>query len=268
MESNRKNIFTESIFLAVIPFLGYLTVFIYELGFATYFNMPHELIQPSFTSVCLVTAFIVGALLLVFVGGHLFSVTFLMAFPLRDGPLLRAVKRVIPVLLITLFFICLLGREWKLYFGLLVISSVIILINFLWPLVTCRNEKSYAGKLKKQEEIEEKFDPEFRRFFDYVDSKFSRQIVSIFLIIAFFLLLVYQTGFIKARQKEYFWQLNGGQKIVVRIYGDNLICVGFDAEKDAVDGEFDIIKISPKISLKMIKTGRLKSFAMTAITKR
>ena len=241
MESNRKNIFTESIFLAVIPFLGYLTVFIYELGFATYFNMPYELIQPSFTSVCLVTAFIIGALLLTFVGGHLFSVIFLTIFPLRDNPLLRAIKRVTPTLLITLFFVCLLGREWKLYLGSLLMLSIIILINFLWPLVTCRKEKSYVGKLEKQEETEGKFDPEFRRFFDYIDSKFSRQIVSIFLIVAFFLLLVYQTGFVKARQKEYFWQLNNGQKIVLRIYGDNLICAGFDAEKGAVDGEFDII---------------------------
>jgi hypothetical protein len=130
--------------------------------------------------------------------------------------------------------------------------------------VTCKDKKSYSEKLVDQEEIEKRFEPEFRKFFDYIDTKFGRQIVSIFLITSFFLLLVYQVGLIKAKQKEYFWQLEDNQKIVIRIYGDNLICAGFDAEKHILDGQFNIIKISSekKLSLKMIKVGRLKTNAL------
>ena len=261
MDNSVKKVVSEGILLAAIPFLGYLTVFIYELGFATYFGIPYEFIQPSFTSICLVTAIIIGALLVSFVFGHCFSVTLLTMFSIKDGPLLRAIKRVAWPLLVLLFFIFFYGKDWKGYLGPLSILIIIIFFEFLWPFVTCKDKKSYNEKLIKQEEIEKRSEPELRKFFDYIDSKFGKQIVSIFLITSFFLLLVYQVGLIKAQQKEYFWQLEDGTKIVIRIYGDNLICAGFDVEKHILDGQFSIVKISSEknLFLKIKKIGKLKT---------
>lgn len=264
MENNGKRIFSEGILLASIPFLGYLTVFVYELGFSSYFGIPYEFIQPSFTSVCLVTAIIIGILLFSFVMGHCLSLILLTVFSIKDGPFLRAIKRIIWQVFVLLFFIFFWGKEWKEYIGTIAICTIIIILEFLWPLFTCRDRKTYSEKLAGQEEIENRFDPEFRRFFDYIDSKFGRHNVSIFLITSLFLLFIYQVGLIKAKQREYFWQVEGDQKIVIRIYGDNLICAGFDAEKHVLDSQFNINKISPekKLSLKMIKAGRLKTGAM------
>ncbi len=261
MDNNEKKVLSEGVLLAAIPFLGYLTVFIYEFGFATYFGIPYEFIQPSFTSICLVTAIIIGVLLFGFVFGHCFSVGLLTIFPIKDGPLLRAIKRVTLPLLVLLFFIFFYGKDWKGYFGLMTIFIIITFFEFLCPFLTCKDKKSYSEKLIGQEEIEKMVEPEFRKFFDYIDSKFGKQIVSIFLITSFLLLLVYQVGLIKAKQKEYFWQLEDDQKIVIRIYGDNLICADFDAEKHILDGQFNIVKISSekKLSLKMKKVGKLKT---------
>lgn len=257
---DRKNIFSEGILLAIIPFLSYLTVFVYEFGFASYFGIPYEFIQPNFTSVCLVTTLIIGLLLFTFVMGYQVSVILLTILPIKDGPFLRAIKRIIWQVFGLLFFIFFWGKEWKEYTGPIITFSIIILIEFLWPLVTCRERKTYSEKLMGQEEIERRMDPIYRKFFDYINIKFGRHNVSIFLLTALFLLFVYQVGLIKAKQREYFWQIEGDQKIIIRIYGDNLICASFDTEKHILDNLLNIIKISPenKLSLKMMKVGRLK----------
>lgn len=264
MENNGKKFFSEGILLAAIPFLGYLTVFVYELGFSSYFGIPYEFIQPSFTGVCLVTAIIIGVLLFGFVFGHCFSVVLLTIFPIKDGPFLRAIRRITWQVFVLIFFVFFWGKEWKEYIGTLTIFILIISFEFLWPLITCRDRKNYNEKLAGQEEIEKRFEPEFRRFFDYINGKFGRFNVSIFLIASLFLLFVYQAGLIKAKQREYFWQLEGDQKIVIRIYGDNLICGDFDVDKHVLNGNFNIVKLSPekKLSLKMTKVGRLKSTAL------
>ena len=263
MENNGKKIISEGILIAAVPFLGYLTVFIYELGFSNYFGIPYEFIQPSFTGVCLVTAIIIGVLLNVFVVGHLFSVI----LPIKEGPFLRVIKRVTLPLLVLLFFVFLLGKEWKIYLGSIVIVMIIVAVEFLWPLLTCRDKKTYEEKLIAQEKIEEKFEPEFRRFFDYIDAKFSRQNVSICLVTFLLLVFVYQAGLINARQKEHFWQIENDSKIVLRIYGDNLICADFDINKHIISDSFNIVKRSSEktLSLKMIKTGKLKTISSTVM---
>ncbi len=267
MINNGKKILSEGVLLAFIPFLGYLIVFVYELGFSSYFGIPYEFIQPSFTSVCLVTALIIGILLFSFVMGHCLSVILLTVFSIKDGPFLRTIKRIILQVFVLLFFIFFWGKEWKEYIGAIAICIIIIILEFLWPLFTCRDKKTFSDKLAGQEEIEKRFEPEFRKFFDYIDNRLGRQNVSIFLITSFFLLFVYQAGLIKAKQKEYFWQVEGDQKIVIRIYGDNLICASFDAEKHILDNQFDIIKMSPekKLSLKVMKVKRLKTSALPMI---
>lgn len=264
MENNKNNLFSEGLILAAIPFLGYVTVFVYELGFLTYFGIPYEFIQPTFTGVCLVTAVIIGVLLFSFVSGHCFTVLLTTIFPIKEGPFLRAIKRISWQVFVLLFFVIFWGKEWKQYLGPLMIFLMVIFFEFLWPLITGYKKKSYNEKLAGQEEIERKYDPEFRIFFDYIDNKIGRRNVAVFLIVALFLLFVYQAGLIKAKQKDAFWQIDGEQLIVLRIYGDNLICANFDAEKHVMGNQFSVIRISPekKLSLKMIKTGRLKSNAL------
>lgn len=261
MENNRKNIFSEGILLATIPFLSYLTVFVYEFGFTSYFGAPYEFIQPSFTSVCLVTAIIIGILLFSFVIAYQFSVILLTIFPIKDGPFLRIIKRIIWPAIVLLFFVFFWGKEWKEYATAIIIFAIIIFLEFLWPLVTCRERKTYSEKLAGQEEIERRLDPTYRRFSDYIAIKFGRHNVLIFLLLALFLCLIYEVGLIKAKQREFFWQIEGDRKIVIRIYGDNLICADFDAEKHILDNLFNIVKITQekKISLKMIKVGRLRT---------
>lgn len=79
--------------MAAIPFLGYITVFVYELGFLTYFGIPYEFIQLTFTGVCLVTAVIIGVLLFSFVSGHCFTLLLTTIFPIKEGPFLRAIYK-------------------------------------------------------------------------------------------------------------------------------------------------------------------------------
>lgn len=264
MENKKNSLFSESLILAAIPFLGYITVFVYELGFLTYFGIPYEFIQPTFTGVCLVTAVIIGVLLFSFVSGHCFTVLLTTIFPIKDGPFLRAIKRIAWQVFALLFFVIFWGKEWKQYLGPIMIFSMVVFFEFLWPLVTGYKKKSYNEKLAHQENIERKYDPEFRIFFNFVDEKIGRRNVAVFLTVALFLLFVYQAGLIKAKQKDAFWQIDGEQSIVLRIYGDTLICANFDTEKHVISNQFSVVKISPekKLSLKMIKTGRLKSNAL------
>ncbi len=263
MEDNKKSIFSEGLILAAVPFLGYLTIFVYELGFLTYFGIPYEFIQPTFTSVCLVSAVIIGVLLFSFVSGHCFTVFLTTIFPIKEGSLLRAIKRISWQIFVLLFFVIFWGKEWKQYLGPIMIFSMVVFFEFLWPLITGHKKKSYNEKLAHQEDIERKYDPEFRIFFNFIDERLGRRNVAVFLTVALFMLFVYQAGLIKAKQKDAFWQIDGEQSIVLRIYGDTLICANFDTEKHAVGDQFSIVKIAPekKLSLKMIKTGRLKSSA-------
>ena len=251
----QKRWVTEAVILAIIPLAAYVISYIFELGSASFFNIPGKLIsidlKLSFSSI----AITVFALFLVYFYIFRFSTEITIS---------EAIKGLYLAIIFTISGI--------------IISRVILIINILdivkYPLKIYLNSfflivpgivlvlliyEYRARFLKKEVSVYEIINPlqlTLSRWFKFIKVRRNRgsieQILLIMVIaqILYLIVFVYCLGVTTASCKKDFFvfehnkEKSGKEELVVlKKYSDILICVPFDREKKIVFQKFYFMKI-------------------------
>jgi len=249
----------EAIAVAAITATGYSLALIHEIAFCDVFGIPKEFIQLDWESILLA----IGS----FIGFSIF-VLWMMAVPAwfvkkakkRPGPVARRLVSHAVLLMIFIAFVNRFFVPWSLNSLLSVLFSFLFLlyfvaVDYLVPLWTQRSIKRYRDKLEAQD----KRDSEFFRNFGFVRSVGK---VGVTIVMAAFLLFMisYSDGQSSAlKQEEFLIPSTSQQLVVLKAYGDILVCAPIDMQKHQVRRVFSLIKIGeePTLTLTPRRVGPL-----------
>lgn len=246
----------EGLLVATIPIVGYLLVFAYEAGFCGAFHIPLSFIALSPT---MVFAVIAGLALSV---GPLFAfanLVCMIGLDLRD-PIVRSLIRLAIVAVLFLLPIVVNPKAWRESMGLLLFLALFALLEFGLPLLTQRDKQTYREKLLGQEAIETGVSD----LFDVLRTRFGDLPVTVAMVmmLGIYVSNVVGRGHAKG-QEEFLVLLSSPEAVVLRVYGDDLVCAQFDRITQEVQPHFFVIKrvtlpSEPRIQLNLEKVGPLR----------
>lgn len=232
--------------------LGYLLAYVHEVGYCNVYKVPKELIALDWTSV------IIGVSAAL--GGSLFLVWFIAMLLLPTQPKQRMgpIRRRLYFLFLVFVFSFFIALRYLLISELIYVITYFIVLGvilFVFPVITktSAKEKGYRRKLAAYDNEQRKSEGPFLKWLGL------RGVILIMLLFGIFT-FSYLEGRIEAvNQDEFYVPSTYPNSIVLRIYGDTLICANVDVELREIEKEYFIIKThdQPPPVLMSIKTGRL-----------
>lgn len=249
---------TVAVLFGFVAPIGYGAAYLREWGFCSVFGIPTELIQLNITTVLIAITSGVGALFLLFWLADLFYTLSQQRKLKNFGPIKR---RVSSVLLFLIIFGCLFAffpptiDIWPLIVPFLVL---LIFTQFVAPLITQRQISSYKSKLEAQDQVER----ETPVLIDYFIKRAGITVVSLGILLVLFLGAMFFVGYNTAqRQTDFLIPSTHQDSVVLRIYGDNLICAPFDIKTKEVEKTFFVIKLDDESrpQLRLVRLGPLTS---------
>lgn len=250
-KSNAPRI-SEGVLLALLSAGAYLLAYYYEKGYASAFNIPTSFINISLSSILTFGTILVGLILFLMPFINFF---FMVTVGRIHPALLRAIIPIAFIFIFLLIQVYFFGfqtlRDWYLVLIYVVVFS---LLQLAFPLI--QSGKTYVSKLEAQEKI----DGEVVDAYALIQNKFGKD--SLLVIIAFILgmYIALSAGRAEAiNQKDFLVTNSTPELVVLRIYGDNLICVPFDRITGEIEQNFSVIKNTGDISLalKLEELGQL-----------
>lgn len=236
----------------VAPALGYTVAFTREAAYCHVFKVPVEFISLSWNTI-IVSVF--GSL----AGVYLAMLPFIMLWVTRSskkplGPVERRLY-LICVIFVTLFVLAfrhLLARETAYVVGFVIVLALML---FLLPLSDpgARKIKGYRNQLEAYDDPSRKRELPFLKLLDL------RTIVIFFLFLG-----AYGGAYLDGRaqalnQEEFLVPSTYPDSIVLRIYGDDMICAPLDPRSKVVEQTYFMLKASdsPKPTFTLTHTGRV-----------
>lgn len=173
---------------------------------------------------------------------------------MRYSPLGKSLTRLGLSTLVLIGPLCLHRGRWKEWIIFAIVPIMIACLEFIFPLFSQRGKGNYLEKLKAQEEIEESYST----IYDLLGDKG--------LLITGLLLIALTTSFTAGRASAYdgerYLIANTSPKtVILRIYGENMICSPFDEKTKEVEKKFKVLRIGndPNLTLSLEKIGPLIS---------
>lgn len=249
---------TAAALFGLVAPIAYGAAYLREWGFCSVFGIPIEFIQLNITTVLIAITSGVGVLFLVFWLADLFYILSQQRRLKNFGPIRR---RLSLCGLVLIFFGCFsalfppLRDAWPILVYFLVL---LIFTQFVTPLIAQRKIPGYISKLEAQDRIER----ETPVLLDYFIKRVGITIVFLGILIALFLSTMFFVGYNTAmRQTDFLVPSTHEDLVVLRIYGDNLICAPFDIKTREVDKTFLVIKLDdePRPQLRLVRLGPLTS---------
>jgi len=246
----------EGLLVATIPVVGYLLVFAYEAGFCGAFHIPLSFIALNPT---MVFAVIAGLALSVAPLLWFANLVCMIGLDLRD-PIARSLIRLAIVAFLFLLPIGINLKAWRESMWLLLLLAFFALLEFGLPLLTQRDKETYREKLLGQEAIETRVTD----LFDVLGRRFGDLPVTIAMVMMVAIYVSNLAGRGQAKRQEEFLVLPSSPEVVVlRVYGDDLVCAQFDRITQEVQPHFFVIKrvtlpSEPRIQLNLEKVGPLR----------
>lgn len=243
----------QGIVVAASPVIGYGLAFLYELGFCGVFKIPTEFITLDLTSVFIAAGSLVGILWILYGIVDLF----LILAPPRQSPLFRELASLLAISLLPLGLLLLWWGLWERLIWVACVFLIFVLFQFVFPLLTQRGKGSYMEKLQAQR----KRDSEDMGVVEHLMLIIERRVFLTILAVIILLLLSYIAGETKAvKQDEFLVPSTYPQAVVLRIYGENMICAPFDSEEKEIQKSFFIIRMTdePRPILQLQKIGPLR----------
>lgn len=245
----------EGILVALIPALAYAIALMYELGFASYFGIPNSLVYVDFSSfaVSILSLFVV-AVVIFFVANLLFI---LWPESRREDiqyfyPLLIGGLYLLAIFLVRKEFLPVLKNSWLVIF--------LIFLDYVIPIFEYRKEKGYINKIKAHWNAEAPVIG--RSLVGKMHAKFGYfRVVSLFIILLFPLLLSFNVGISEAKGRSSFLVFQEeSEYVVLRIYGDIMVCAQFQRTERKIVQMFVLKKIgeTPGLRLSLERVGPLK----------
>jgi hypothetical protein len=242
--------------IAVSPIavaLGYIMAYLYELGYCNAFGIPTEFISIDKTNVLISVSKVFLSTVALFWVAYVFVT--MTSKPKKRGPIRR---RFILLMIIVLIYIAfaidypIARREW---YYIVPILIIFIFLLFISPAITHRNVKGYRKRLIAQDKINAATNP-----INYIERHIGRSTAIILLLLLPLIALPYLNGETDATEQENFLVPSTYQSsVVLRIYGDNLICAELDPQGSKLTGRLFMISMDdePRPYLRLQKVGRL-----------
>ena len=247
----------EGFIVAAISAVGYIFAFVYEAGFAKVFSIPLSFIAVSLTNVLIVA----GSLLLV---GNLVFSTANLVFTVSDrfnGPISKRVKLLMPVLLYSMALALVAAGTRllsKAIIGLMIGWLISIFFEFIFPLLTQRGKGSYQEKLVAQDELDAR--TRGSDLYGLLARRFGVGPYNLVLSLLMALVVIYFAGQSEAmRQSRYLVTSTSPEMVVLRIYGDKMICAPIDRDSGEIEPRFTVLKVAddPELVLQLEEVGPL-----------
>jgi hypothetical protein len=146
-------------------------------------------------------------------------------------------------------------ENWRQWIFFLVLLGIVIFLQLLFPLITQRGRK-YIDKLEAQDGVEE----QFTDCYVIIRNKFGNDSLLILLILILGSLIAQTAGSAEAlNQKEFLVTNTIPEMVVLRIYGDNMICVPFNRSTGEIEQNFTVLKTTGEsgLVLKLEDIGQL-----------
>lgn len=240
--------------------IGYIMAYLYELGYCDVFGIPSEFIQLQSTNIIATVGRVFLSFLLLFWVG--FSLLLYVNNPNRK-PLNPISRRLLIIVFIVLSYITFaLGyhrafREW--YFAI-PLFVYFVLVLFVGPFWTRKNVTGgYIAKLAAQDEV----DRQTPHPLTFITKHIGWATIGILFFVFVVLSLSYLSGEDTATRQEYFLVPSTNENsVVLRIYGDELICTQLDKQSNKPNGKLFILKLDdePRPVLSLQKVGPLVNY--------
>jgi hypothetical protein len=242
--------------VTIIPIalaLGYIVAYLYELGYCSTFGIPSEFISPDTTHVLIAVSKVFLSAVTLFWVAYVFIT--MASEPRSRGPIQR---RLILLMVIGFIYIAFAidypsaRTEWYL---IIPIFIIFILLFFVSPVITHRNIKGYRNKLIAQDQVNAATNP-----LNYIERYVGRSLLIILLLLIPWIVLPYFNAQTDATEQEDFLVPSTyPHSVVLRIYGDNLICAELDPQDTELTGRFFMISMDdePKPYLSLQEIGHL-----------
>jgi hypothetical protein len=250
----------EGVLLAVASASAYLFAFNFEQGFASAFNIPNVFINVALTSILIMAAKFITVVLLFQPYVNMAILALNSLSPSRRmivGPF-AAVGTLI------FLFIYLMGWEnWK--YWLIIPVAIVIFIGLIFALAFQHGDGSYSEKLVRQLEAEaDRIDT-----WALVRQRFGANVTIIIITLVMVYLLSFFAGWGEGLKQEEFLVTNTSPEMVVlRIYGENIICAPFDRSTKEIEGKFVVLKLAeaPGLVFSLEKIGPLRRAELATST--
>jgi hypothetical protein len=220
---------TIGVLAAFIPFAGYVTAFLYELGFVSHFKIPVQFITLDWTTVLIAGVVVFGILFLVLLAVNLISPSFL---PIKNAvrvALFRTIMSAVAVIPMAL-----LVQGW---FRVVVLAIPLFwaFIEFAFPYIVYRGKGTYMERL----ELAQRKYPS--RDHSLV-GRIPNRVFWLLVLLLWISWLAFSMGLSSAsRQKEFLVVNTSPEAVVLRPYHDHLVCAYFDRESREVDRSFFVL---------------------------
>lgn len=244
----------KGVFLAILPFVGYLTAYNYEKGYLSFFNIPSFLIRLGPEEIIVATSVLILGLFTLY--------PFLaIIYPFRNLMGKSVKGRDLKIAIILFLFlspIIFIFSNSSLSDKLIISLAIFLLLLFYkfgFPLLFFKGD-SLDEKIVKAEKTEKKVG----QIEDFI---FSRPRLKTFYIvlltIMFISLLAYSAGARDAsNQREYLLFSDKDTYIIARTYTDKRIAVKIDAKSRFIKDNIRIISPADTLDLRLKTVGPLE----------
>ena len=249
--SNGSRWVTEGIALALLPALGYYFVFQYESGYASYFNYPKELIEIGLPQIVIAA----GALWIAAVVIFFIFEAITLAISETHRAFYGSIFRLLPF---AGFILCqLLAYGWSRTWPVLIIFVLIAFIEFVFPVFNQKGKKDYSEKIQADWDKEWELRQIKNTLSWQLVSRFGHKTISTVINVIIFALFLHSAGEVAAsKQISFFTIPSAADKVILKIYGDKLVCA-------QVDRTTKIIK--KEVFLYLMADSDVKSFKLEDI---
>lgn len=205
--------------IAVAPALGYGLAYVHERGYCEIYHIPFDLIHLDLTTVLIAIAASIGGVAL------LFWVAFLaMTVPLDISATKKKIflSSILFIFLVLFGFLYLTVEEFK---QLSIAFAVFLFCIFILPRILSWLIRKFPTQRQKRETLADR----------WANNKYLQYGFVAILVIAFIFVSGYLAGRADAWNKEIFLVPSSNPELVVlKVYGDNIICGKLVQESDKV----------------------------------
>jgi hypothetical protein len=235
---------TEGVLLAGIPLVGYWLAYLYQRGYAAYFDLPSAYVEIDTSSVLAAVIGMSAALLVM----HSFLEAFYI--PIKRMPRVIKIKVIHAVFLVVFYASCAVVFRWPATTFLLYggpIFLIYLLVQFALPLLWNRDVEGYIAKL----EADHKIDQSIPKVMDFYSEKFGDQVVVGLVVLYFVSLIAFFAGSYDAKISKQFMVVSQGKELVVlKQFGGNYVAAELNRKTKQVVQNFRLIPISqPNLQL-------------------
>lgn len=217
-KSGIKSLLISGTGVAAVSVIGYLLAFNYERGYADFFGIPIRLIKLNLITILIAVFGLISVFFII-----VFCISIVYPFLPRNfsSPIYRKLLGLSPYFVIFLGLFIMYGATlWfsSTFKNIVIIFVLLLLYDFIWPLLLFRQKGTYFEKLEAHESLLNH--NKSRNFFQLSTPKNLRVfnlVLSILLLLAF----AYGLGNSEAVRKKKFLVLTENKKtVVLRIYDD------------------------------------------------